>query len=278
MTQLSRPGRETPCNWTVSYSACSGAADAIPDCDDKATFETMAATYLWEWTDRRYGLCEVTIRPCRRGCVNGGWPWPRRNGWHPPAGGGGGTGGWYPVLIGGTWYNLRDDCGADDCSCGLVSRLRLPGPVNSVSSVVIDGTTLASSAYRVDGSTLVREDGELWPQCQYLERELGEDGTWSVTYMHGLPVPEGGRIAAGLLAAELYKAACGDGSCALPKRVQSVARQGVSLALMPSFEGSVEKGYTGVWLIDSWIASVTRPIKQSVVMSPDYRMHRGARG
>jgi hypothetical protein len=272
MTQLSRPGRTTPCSWPVSYSACSGAADAIPDCDDRALFEQMAATHLWEWTDRRYGLCEVTVRPCRRGCVDGALPWG--NGWHPPTtggfGSGGGLGGWYPVLIGGTFFNLTDGCGGDQCSCGTVSRLQLPGPVTSVSSVQIDGTTLASSAYRVDGNGLVRTDGESWPVCQHLSLELGEVGTWGVTYEHGLAVPEGGQVAAGLLAVEFYKAACGDTSCKLPARVSSVARQGVTLSLMPAIEGSVEKGYSGLFLVDSWIASVTKPKQVSTVLSPDY--------
>lgn len=266
MTQLDRPKRESPCDWPVSYAECSGAADRFESCEDREMFEDVASTYLWEWTDRRYGLCPATIRPCRRGCDELG---ARRNGFYPS--GHLGIGGWYPALIGGSWFNIYCGCGQSSCSCGPVYRLRLPGPVGAVTEVRVDGVALAPERYRLDGDTLVRQDGIDWPVCQELGRPDGEPGTWSVSYTHGVPVPMGGQVAAGLLAAELFKAACGDSTCALPRSVTSVTRQGVSIqANRTVLEDAVQKGKTGITLVDMWVASVTTPKRPSIVASPDF--------
>jgi hypothetical protein len=31
----------------------------------------------------------------------------------------------------------------------------------------------------------------------------------------------------------------------------------------------IEKGHTGIWIIDSWVTSITQPPARSVVLSPD---------
>jgi hypothetical protein len=95
-----------------------------------------------------------------------------------------------------------------------------------------------------------------------------EANTWQVSYTKGTPVPEGGQVAAGVLACELAKGATNDRTCQLPQRVQTIARQGVTVQLLDSFD-DVEKGRTGIWLVDSWVASVTQPKRGGSVYSVD---------
>ena len=256
-----------PCDWPVSFAGCSTCTplDAM-NVEEKALFEEAAVDYLWRWTDRVFGVCDVTIRPCRTQCAGsevpsfwGKGPFP---GGHLPY--------WVPVLIGGSWHNVL--CGACSgvCECeGGTYSLRLPGPVVSVTTVMVDGEELPHESYRVDNKgALVRVDGQVWPPCQDIRSPSTEPGTFEVTYQRGTEVPTGGQIAAGVLACELAKAACNDASCALPQRVQSITRQGVTIAVLDAFD-DVDAGHTGIWIIDSWVASVTKPRARSTVRSPD---------
>src|SRR3546814_15785753 len=84
----------------------------------------MAATYLWNWTGRKYGLCEVNLRPCRQDCWEG-----QSTFW-------GGTGSlrstpYYPVIIRGAWTNISCGKCGDGCSCDGTPAFRLPGPIRS---------------------------------------------------------------------------------------------------------------------------------------------------
>lgn len=258
-----------PCDWPLLFACGTDAAgcehlDSLP-ASGREAFETMAVDYLWNWTGRRFGPCDVLIRPCRSDCTAG-----RSTFWGSSGRGPFGTP-WTPVLIRGEWFNIGCGFCGDDCSCQTVSSLVLPGPVVSVSEVQIDGVVLDPAAYRVDDNRfLVRQDGGIWPTCQDMGSPLGSEGTWAVTYRRGVPVPAGGQIAAGRLACELARAACGDKTCGLPTRVQTITRQGVTIAMLDAFD-DVDKGHTGIWLIDSWIASVTRQPRSMTVISPDRR-------
>lgn len=251
-----------PCEWGLSYAECTDTAvlNSLWLEVDKATVETMAVEYLWNWTGRQFGLCEVSIRPCRADCV-------------PQSTFVGAS--WLPVLIGGQWQNVVcGTCGHRcDCADGSTS-IRLPGPIATVEEVLVDGAVLPPQSYRVDNKVLlVRLDGQAWPRCQDLTLAASESGTWQVTYTYGTPVPEGGKIAAGLLATEFAKALCNDNTCRLPQRVQSVTRQGVTMAVLDSFE-DLSQGRTGIWLVDSWVASVSSaPLGRSQVFSPDVPRH-----
>lgn len=275
------------CSWPVNYSACADPVDpgaepgAVARCaslgalseEQAAAFELMASEMLWNWTDRSFGTCEVVARPCRTGCssasawVNTFWgrgPYP----W-----GGSAFGAWVPVLVGGEWLGMGCGC-ASSCSC--ISEgpgaLRLPGPIASVSSVRIDGVVLDPSEYRVlQNRLLVRVDGTPWPGCQDLLADAGAVGTFEVVYERGTPVPMGGQIAAGVLACELAKAACGDADCQLPQRIQTVTRQGLTVGIVDAFQG-LNEARTGIWLIDSWTSSVRGPSAKAGagVRSPDY--------
>lgn len=247
--------------WPVSYAECDTLGpEQCWTPTSKAIYEQAAVEYLWNWTGRGYGLCPVTVRPCRSECSLG-MPHPL-----DPVG----PWMWGPVLLAGQWYNLACGICGDLCSCvGTPQALRLPGPIDSITQILIDGQALAQAAYRVDnGWVLVRQDGDGWPSCQDMSLPAGEVGTWSIEYVKGTPVPLGGQVAAGVLAIELAKFACRDSTCQLPRRVQSVTRQGVTVAILDSFD-DVDKGRTGVWLVDSWVASVTRRPKGGTVASVD---------
>lgn len=254
-----------PCTWPINYSACGGDLPeplASLPASGVATFEETASTYLWNWTGRKYGLCEVTVRPCRQGCVQDGQStfWGLAGGVRSTP--------YYPVIIQGAWTNISCGKCGDDCGCDGTPALRLPGPVVSIEDITIDGDVLDPSAYRIDNDRLlVRMDGGAWPTCQNMSASGGED-TWSITYTRGTPVPVGGQVAAGLLANELAKAACNDKSCGLPQRVQSITRQGVTIAVLDAFD-DIDTGHTGIWLIDSWVASIVRRPRKMRVYSPD---------
>lgn len=246
-----------PCEWPISYNGCTpdGTRPQIVSkaADEGVDFETMAVEYLWNWTSKVYGVCDVTIRPCKTDCQEGMSSYfgsgPQRSM--------GLSGLWTPVLVDGLWFNIGCGRCGDKCGCGG-SSLRIPGPIQEVVSITEDGSTIPASGYFVEnGSTLVRTDGQRWSDCGL-----------EIHYKVGTPVPVGGQVAAGRLATEFAKASCGDNTCELPKRVQTVARQGVTIAMLDAFD-DIDKGHTGIWIIDSWIASVTKPQVQSRVLSPD---------
>ena len=285
------------CTWPIDYAACGAPPEPDPDEPDspapaasipcgpladmaepeRAKIERMASEMLWAWTGRVFGVCPVEVRPCRGDCAGAS----ARSTFGGPiaASSGLGTSGgapWSPVLIGGEWFNVScGSCLGAGCACDEEgpAAIRLPGPVVEVDAVIVDGVTLDPSAYSVDRRSILRRlDGGTWPTCQRLDLPAGEPGTWVVEYARGVAVPVGGQIAAGLLACELAKAMCGDSTCQLPRRVTSVTRQGVSIgAVLDPFE-DLRDGRTGIWAIDSWVASVNAPApRASRVLSPDLR-------
>lgn len=248
-----------PCGWVPLYPDCDGTGASKPaplssmPASGVALYEQTAAEYLWRWTGEKLGVCTISIALCRESCWEGqstyfgSGPVPSYGGL------------WRPVIIGGQWWNIGG-CGfcRDKCGCSSGDTVTIPGPVQAITSVAVSGVALPSTSYRVDNwNMLVRLDGQTWPEC----------GT-QVTYDRGAVVPTGLRIAQGILANELAKAVCNDKSCALPQRVQSITRQGVTIAMIDNFQ-DVEKGYTGIWAIDSQIASINKAPRRSRVFSPD---------
>lgn len=289
------------CDWPVDFAGCGATAgdpNVVPPIppstgisviddmtpEQREIWERMAGEFLWNWTNRVFGLCETVIRPCSSNCE--GWtaysssfwgrgPYPWQGSWD--------GGSWVPVLIAGKWYNLSCGC-AGTCSCDIEgpTSLALPGPVASVTEVRIDGVVLPSSAYRVGyGRYLIRTDGGVWPSCQDLLADPTQPpsetngSTFQVTYQRGIPVPVGGQIAAGILAGEFAKFACNDRSCQLPKRVTQIVRQDVTVTLMDNF-ADLMKGGTGIWLVDSWVQSVVAPRPYSSVRSVDVKQRTAA--
>jgi hypothetical protein len=280
--------------WPVSYagSECSVFDDTDATAPDQAQYEEMAAELLWNWTGRKFGVNAVTLRPQRREhttigsassfegagpvAVAPGYGSGRHTGYTS------GGNGWMPVVAHGSWWGSR--CMLCDsvygCSCGADSRkaIELLGPVDSIRKVTIDGEVLAGDQYWLrDGRWLIRIDG-LWPAEQDMLLPEGRVGTWSIEYDRGIAVPPGGQIAAGVLACELAKAAQGDPECGLPKRLQTMSREGVTVGVLDPFEAAtahtwnineIPKITTGIWTIDSWVAGVTVPRQSASVRSVD---------
>lgn len=204
----------------------------------------MATEILWAKTGRQFGLCEYTIRPCRRECADEGayswWDgfsyWPR------------------PAKIGATWYNLICGSCSDTCSCTPLSEAILPNTVHDVTEVKLDGVVLNPSEYRLDdGNKLVLINGT-WPYCQDMNAADTEPNTWSVTANYGIDVPTLGKRAVGELACQFVKACSGDNSCALPKPVQSLARQGVEMTFLDPNEVFAD-GKLGLYWSDLFIST-----------------------
>lgn len=243
-----------PCEWPVDYSAADceppGPGD-VAAVERWARLEEMAVAFLWAWTGQNLGLCPETFVVTAGGrcdCYSGRestfWGRGPRNGQYRRTA--------RPVLAGGLWRE-------PGCGHAAPWEVELPGPVYDVQGVTVGGEPFTGDI-RVDNRRyLVRTDGQAWPR----------DGSVVVSYRRGAPVPVGGQIAAGVFTCELNKAANRDKSCSLPQRIQSITRQGVTVGVaIDNFE-DVERGRTGIWLIDSWVASMTRPAAPSLVHSPD---------
>jgi hypothetical protein len=171
------------------------------------------------------------------------------------------------ILISGEVYNipLNDfDNYAELVADGLSpeSRIKLRGSnVTKVHAVrnrqgeILD----PSSYYLVDHSVLQATAGVPWTPCNV-----------EVTYSYGYPVPVAGKMAARTLAIEFAKLWSGDDDCALPQRVTSISRQGVSYTLLDS-QDFIDDLRTGVYAVDLFLKS-TNPDKarrRSRVFSPD---------
>lgn len=212
----------------------------------------MAATEaLWMRTKQQFGLCSVTLRPCRKDCFPA-WPWIPATGWYDLSGST-----WpfpAPALVGGQWINIACGSCTSGCSCSIVSEVQLPYPVNSIVEVKVDGVVLPPSAYRVDNfNLLVRLDGEDWPRCNDLNLDDDQVGTWSVTANYGQEVPELGKLAAGQLAVEIAKRCVNASGCVLPAgTVQQVTRQGVTKVFFDS-DQAFGNGMLGLYWADMFV-------------------------
>lgn len=243
-----------PCDWEIDSGCCSSWDDYAPAVQEAAT--DYASLVLWAATGRRFGLCEMTVRPCGRfkGQQMPSWGWGSY--W---------SGGlWYPYIgTDGLWRNCGC-CGF--CECRPQCEAYLPGPVESITEVLVDQEVVDPEGYEVqDRQWLVRVDGECWPNCL----DMAADEAFEVTYLRGEPVPAVVLNAAGTLACEFAKA-CSGADCRLPGRVQFIARQGVT-AQMVDVERLLDRNLTGIFEVDQVIATLN-PNKLHArprVMTPD---------
>lgn len=202
--------------------------------------ETTAVEILWSLSGRRFGVCPVTARPCppQQHLFRYRYDWPVTA---------------FYGLSELDRYLLLQGCGCHGyCRESGPSMLHLPGPVQSITAVVIDGVTLDPSDYTLEGDVLYRL-GAPWPS-QNLGLPAGEDGTWTVEYMQGTPPPDATAKLAGLLALEFLNA-CNGEECRLPLGVTSVSRRGVSFDMFNLSE-MYNSGKTGLPEIDMWLAAV----------------------
>lgn len=245
------------CEWPVDWACYPGSDGIEPVVKQRA--EAMAVSSLRFLSLYQVGGCPITVRPCAQSCMPGVNVY---NG-----------GAWMTPHIGvtGRWVN---GCGCTSgCSCGPMSVALLDAPVGRVDEVQVDGVTLDPSAYEVqNGNELVRLDGDVWPLCQDMTQPAGGPGTFSVTYLNGIPVDGYASYVAGLLAAE-FVAACDGGKCSLPPSVVSVVRQGVTM----EFASGVWAGMrTGILGVDSWLTMFNPAGRMAapVLSSPDLKRAR----
>lgn len=261
-------GSQAPCAWTIDTSCCEDWASFDVAIQERAT--AWATYILYALSGRRFGVCEITVRPCGPRCrassAYTAYPVTTDGYWAGSAGIGAGL--LSPFIRNGTWFN----CGCSgSCNCTASCEAWLPGPVATVTEVFSDGVLVPSTSYRVDdGEWLVRTDGECWPECQDLDSSNPTDpNTLFVTYGRGVPVPVAGQIAAGILACEFAKACTGQ-ACALPQNLSSISRQGIEVSL-PDPSDLLQQGLTGIADVDLWIMAVNpyRKAGRSRVYSPD---------
>jgi hypothetical protein len=256
------------CPWPIDTTCVPGWSDY--DATVQLRAEQWATFILKALTGHRYSLCPVVVRPCYVPCefrtydTYGVW----MEGWGD---GGGGIGGsWVPWLDAGEWRNCGGGC-FGTCCCGVFCEVWIPGPVASVSSVVINGVALDPAAYRIDNTDLlVRQDGDCWPQCS--DRTVAAasgSNTFVVSYYRGDAVPVAGQIAGGILAGEFAKS-CVGAACAIPERVTSVSRAGVNFQLVSPTD-EFDDGLTGITEVDRFIrAANPYKLKQRpMVWNPD---------
>jgi hypothetical protein len=221
----------------------------------------MAGRTMRALTGYLLGGCPVTVRPCREGCLGTGSSLS-----YDPV--------WTPVSFAGTWINLTCGC-TTSCSCTQVCEVSLGGTVGEIEEVLLDGEVVDADNYRLDNGKLVWTGGGDcgWPLCQDMSLATDQPGTFSVTYLAGVPVDGIGAWVAGVLACEYAKAAVGGSGCRLPTGVTHIVRQGVTYTIAASaFPG----GITGIPEVDSYVARVNPRHRRrpSTVFSPDLQPPR----
>lgn len=231
-----------PCTgWVPDHSLCADwATTGTPE--QRTYADGLAVMVLWAATGRQFGLCDVIVRPCI-----GRQDWLYQT--YPAYPGYDGSGIAVTSLAGLIEFITGCGCGPA-CLCGD-TELVLPGPVDSVTTVTIDGVVLNPSAYRTNGDRITRQDGEGWPAGQDMSAVVGTTDTWSVRYLRGIAVPATLLSATGEYACELLKAITG-GNCRLPARVQSISRQGVDVQMVDA-TNYLEQGLTGIATTDQLI-------------------------
>jgi hypothetical protein len=125
-------------------------------------------------------------------------------------------------------------------------------PVYGAWDVMVDGATLAPSAYKVIGRRwLTRTDGHVWPTGW---NSAVDPSQFRASWASGRAVPSGGREAARLLAVEIAKSCASDASCQLPQRVTNITREGVTYTIVDAMR-MIDDQRTGLYLVDLWLES-----------------------
>jgi hypothetical protein len=179
----------------------------------------------------------------------------------------------FPYMIHGSVYNLPaedwNDSAYQSDGTSSLSRLRLRGqPVQEVHMMrsLYNGQIISPDSYYIaEHSTLIAYNGTPWPP-----------GNVEVTYTYGAKVPTAGRMAAKTFAIELIRLWSGD-DCALPDRVTSVSRQGVSYTILDN-QDFLENMRIGIYEIDLFLktANPSKALAPSKVFSPDMPKARRA--
>ena len=123
-----------------------------------------------------------------------------------------------------------------------------------------DGNIISPDKYYlVNHSTILAAPGANWTPSNV-----------EVTYTYGSPPPITGKSAARILATELVKLYENDDSCALPQRVTSISRQGVSYTVLDN-QDFIDELKTGLYAVDLFLktANPDKARARTRVFSPD---------
>lgn len=250
--------------WELDDTCCDDWIDYTPAVTGRAA--TLAVNHLFRATGRRFGTCDLTIRPCATSCFSGTWSTYTGGPARPP--GLISSHSLTPTLIDGKWHNFNGGVFAcSTCFCDTPDILNLPtSPVISITDITVDGTSIPLAGFQIVGpNQLVAPTGFNFPTCQNLGIVAGEEGTWSVTYTHGRPPPPDAPYALGLLACEYAKACVGE-KCRLPGNLERLTRQGVTQSFDPN-----QIPFTGIHEVDAFIKSVNPSLlpQRSTVTTPE---------
>lgn len=160
----------------------------------------------------------------------------------------------HPELVNGSVINTRRAYNDPTFSMNRV-RLRMT-PVVSVQEVISRGVTVQPSGYRVLNRSVLH--GPLIDPCDVV-----------VTYVYKALPPMAGRRAARRLATEFARA-WNNEPCALPSRVTSLTRQGVSYTFLDSQDFLMQLR-TGLYEVDLFLKTVNphAALAPARVFSPD---------
>ena len=207
--------------------------------------EDLAVQVLWSLSGRQFGACETVVRPCPpadRPMWRGSHPYDQSVQPYPSS--------FMPVFEYGRWVNYPCGC-VGKCRQAGPRTVHLPGPVAEIVTVTIGAVVLDYDEYALEGDVLYRIGGN-WPHQDY-NRPLGEDATWSVEYLKGVPVPAGVATFVGQLAKE-FLAACSGDACRIPRNVVATTNRGVMRQFDPS--RIYAAGKTGLTEIDLWLSAI----------------------
>lgn len=261
------PGSGGMCGWDIDPSdICPIWGDLTPA--EKNTALNIAVMVMWAATGRQFGPCEITIRPCQSEWYNQQYrvyPVWASGGW------GDNSGMFFPYLYGGQWYN---SCGCGTrCCCRPHCQVVMHGPVAQIVEVLVHGEVVPSSEYRVDVAqgvtTLVKTSPGCWPTCQDFNEPADGDHAFAITYARGTAIPEAVISATEILACNFGSAVKG-AACALPARMTSLTRQGVTAEFIQQAT-DIDQFTTGINEVDMVIRAVNpgRRVRQPLVLSPD---------
>lgn len=223
---------------------CAETIDAyvLQDALDDASY-LLNAWSAFQFNGGKEG-CEETTRPVAHygpARTVPEWGPSRGYGWTPGMWGFGfgvttemaATNGWGFCGCGTTSPLARRDCNGGPSQIALGAY-----PVNSITSVTVNGNLLTPDQYRVDDQRwLVRmpDPGDTghphWPANQHVDLPATEDHTFQVVANVGGIVPAIGTRAAVDLGCSIARERC-SGICALPPGVTQVTREGVSVAIV----------------------------------------------
>lgn len=272
-----------PCfPWTTA-DAVRGAVAGIDPLADLTEWIEAAGEVLYNLTGRQFnGLCRATIRPGHESCSCGGacsahaWGWPFSGGYGLYGSG------WY----GGSWLGGAQEGPRNTLICA--SEIDLGHEARLIESIKIDGVEIDPATWRLDplGKLVRQPDASgnrlCWPCCQRVDLPSGQPGTFEIRYLYGQDPPASVVMAVNVLAGQFWLGSNpgSAGQCKLPAHVQTMTRSGVTATFITDVSVILEKGYTGLPLVDQVIAAFNpnHLTRRARVISIDVEPHRRMSG